>query len=230
MFAGNAGTITVAGQIDFNSLDFRTGGYVLVADAGGTLNTTTADTLVRAGSGVTTIGVPITGSGGLHVRGDGRIILTGNNTYRGGTEINGGTLSVSSDRNLGAASGRLRFDDGTLELTADIVSGRATSLGTGGGTIRSAGGTTSILSGDFDGSGSLRKSGEGSLVRLAPARTPAGQSSKTARSRSVTAARPEASQVMYATTACSSSAGRTSRPSEVRSPGAALSSRPAQAR
>ena len=164
VFAGNAGTITVSGQIDFNSLDFRTGGYVVVAGAGGTLNTTTADTLVRAGSGVATIGVPITGSGGLHVRGDGRVILTGNNTYRGGTEINGGTLSVSSDRNLGAASGRIRFDDGTLELTADIVSGRATSLGTGGGTIRSAAGTTSILSGDFDGSGSLRKSGEGSLV------------------------------------------------------------------
>ena len=64
VFAGNGGAITVAGQIDFNSLDFRTGGYVLVADAGGTLNTTTADTLVRAGSGVTTISVPITGSGG----------------------------------------------------------------------------------------------------------------------------------------------------------------------
>ena len=106
VFAGNAGTITVSGQIDFNSLDFRTGGDAVVAGAGGTLNTTTADTLVGAGSGVATIGVPITGSPGLDVRGDGRVILIGNNTYRGGTEINGGTLSVSSDRNLGAASGR----------------------------------------------------------------------------------------------------------------------------
>ena len=164
VFAGNAGTITVAGKIDFNSLDFRTGGYVLVADSGGTLNTTTADTLVRAASGVATIAVPITGSGGLDVRGGGRVILTGRNTYRGGTGINGGTLSVSSDRHLGGASGGLRFNSGTLDLTGDIVSGRATSLGTGGGTIRSAPGTTSVFTGDFDGSGSLRKSGKGSLV------------------------------------------------------------------
>ena len=164
VFAGNAGTITVAGQIDFRSLDFRTGGYVLVADPGGTLNTTTADTRVHAGSGVTTIGAPITGSGGLRVTGDGRIILTGSNSYRGGTDVNGGTLSVSSDRNLGAASGRLRLDNGTLELTADTVSGRSTSLGTRGGTIRAAGGTTSIFTGDIDGAGSLTKGGEGSLV------------------------------------------------------------------
>jgi fibronectin-binding autotransporter adhesin len=40
--------------------------------------------------------------------------VTGTNTYSGGTEINGGTLIVSADSNLGNASGGLAFNGGTL--------------------------------------------------------------------------------------------------------------------
>ena len=37
------------------------------------------------------------------------LILSGVNTYSGGTFINGGTLAISNDSNLGSASGSLKF-------------------------------------------------------------------------------------------------------------------------
>ena len=48
----------------------------------------------------------------------GTLVLTGTNTYTGGTAINGGTLQISSDANLGDAAGGLSFNGGTLHTTA----------------------------------------------------------------------------------------------------------------
>jgi fibronectin-binding autotransporter adhesin len=42
------------------------------------------------------------------------LTLTGTNTYRGGTSINGGTLVVNSYSNLG--TGPIRFHGGTLQV------------------------------------------------------------------------------------------------------------------
>src|SRR4029077_17250109 len=44
--------------------------------------------------------------------GTGKLTLSGTNTYSGGTQLDGGTLSISSDANLGTC-GVLQMDAGT---------------------------------------------------------------------------------------------------------------------
>ncbi|TWS93424.1 autotransporter domain-containing protein, partial [Reyranella sp. CPCC 100927] len=106
VFAGAAGTVTVAGTQAFDTLQFSTTGYVLsggtlaIAPAVGTTGTITVDAGVAA-----TIGSVIadgTGSG-LNKIGAGTLILTGANTYSGGTTITAGTLQIGD----GAARGSI---------------------------------------------------------------------------------------------------------------------------
>ena len=113
-------------------------------------------------NGSTTYAGIIQGTGGLTVTG-GTQTLSGVNTYTGGTTINAGTLAVSSDANLGAASGGLTFGGGTLQSTATFTSNRGVTL-TGGGTFNTNAATTLTLGGAISGTGSLTKSGTGTLT------------------------------------------------------------------
>lgn len=108
----------------------------------------------------------ISGSGAVTQDGAGTTTLVGINSYAGGTTINAGILKVSSDANLGAAAGALTFNGGTLQTTADMASGRNTTL-TSTGTVLTDAGTTFTLSGLISGAGSLTKSGAGRLVLMA---------------------------------------------------------------
>ena len=76
------------------------------------------------------------GSIGITKAGAGRLVLSGANTYSGGTTVTGGTLSISSDQNLGAASGPLTLDGGTLQTTAAVTTARAITIGGAGGTFQ----------------------------------------------------------------------------------------------
>src|SRR5262249_40916835 len=122
--------------------------------------------------------------------GSGTQTLSGNNTYSGPTTINGGTLSISRDSNLGnapnnATPGQLVINGGTLQTTAsftlDIHRGIALgpASGSGGGTIDVVGDRTTltydgILADNGGGTGSLTKAGSGTLVLTNPANSYGG--------------------------------------------------------
>jgi autotransporter-associated beta strand protein len=56
------------------------------------------------------------------------LTLSGVNTYTGGTAINAGTLAVTTDANLGAASSGLAFGGGALQFLAGFGSNRGRRL------------------------------------------------------------------------------------------------------
>lgn len=78
--------------------------------------------------------------------GAGTLTLSGSNTYVGGTVLNQGALSVSSDSNLGDVNGGLTFDGGELKFGSDfdLSTSRAINLSVGGGTIDTAGNESTI--------------------------------------------------------------------------------------
>src|SRR5690606_5349105 len=114
IFQAAPGTVTVdnsAGAVLTAGMQFASGGYTITGDA---LMLTGADTLIRVGDGsaadadyIATIDAELTGTARLVKDMDGTLVLTGTNTYSGGTAINGGTLQIASDANLGAAAGGL---------------------------------------------------------------------------------------------------------------------------
>ena len=149
---GTTGTAT----LEFHDTSTAAGSLVKV-DSGGLLDLTTSTlgsfpiaALAGTGSGNVTLGTNtlvingsttntyegvIAGSGGLTRDGTGTTILTGKNTYSGGTNLIGGVLSVSADGNLGDASGALNFDGGTLQVTGTTFNGtpRTITWGASGG-------------------------------------------------------------------------------------------------
>jgi autotransporter-associated beta strand protein/T5SS/PEP-CTERM-associated repeat protein len=164
IFHGTPGTVTIDGAQAFTSLEFVVDGYNLVAGASGALTPTGMAQLWAEGTHTTaTIAAPITGAGGIVKIGAGTIVLSGANTYLGGTVIQAGTLAVSADNNLGDSSGGLSFDGGTLRYLAGFASNRTVTLDTGGGTF-DTNGNNATLTGAIGGAGRLRKIGAGTLT------------------------------------------------------------------
>lgn len=160
------GTNLGSGQITFDNGTLAVGSVLqtptlnnalLLKAGGGVLDVTLLETLTVAGQ--------ITGPGALTVFGIGTTILSGVNTYQGGTNIQLGTLQVTSDTNMG--TGPLSFDSGTLETLVGITSNKPVFLDTGGGSILTDTGTTSTLSGPITGPGSFSKDGPGTLILTA---------------------------------------------------------------
>ncbi|WP_313438583.1 autotransporter domain-containing protein [Novosphingobium sp.] len=164
IFGGQAGTVVLEGSQSFHTLEFLTDGYNVTAGTNGALDLGTGGRLWVEGADVTTtVAAPIVGSGSLAKIGAGTLILTGDNGYEGGTLISAGTLSIDRDANLGAASGGLTFDGGTLATTGSFTTARDVTLVTDG-TIRAAADTTLTLGGTISGSGGLIASGPGTVV------------------------------------------------------------------
>ncbi len=171
IFQGTAGTVTVddsAGAIGITGMQFATDGYRVEGDAIA-LQGAGNESIIRvgdgAGAGVTaTIASALTGASTLVKSDMGTLVLEGVNTYTGGTQVDGGTLSVSSDANLGDAGGAFTFNGGTLDTTASFVSDRAI-LVNSAARFNVASATELELTGDITGgSVALLKQGDGTLI------------------------------------------------------------------
>lgn len=173
IFAGQAGTVTVdtgLGQVAASGMQFMTDGYVVEGDSiqlVGPSSSIVVGDGTAAGAGITaTIAAALSGSAQLVKSDRGTLVLTGLNSYTGGTAVNGGTLEVSQDANLGDAAGTLSFDSGTLATTASFSTSRAVNV-MSSGTVSTAAGTTLTLNGALTGSGAFNKAGDGTLVLAA---------------------------------------------------------------
>ena len=116
-----------------------------------------------------TISGPMSGVGGFAKFNASTIVLSGANSYTGGTIISNGVLSVTADNNLGTAPAtaniNLTLGGGTLNAsnTFTLNSNRLTLLNANS-TISVATGKTLTSAGAFSGGFGLTKSGAGTLT------------------------------------------------------------------
>ncbi|PLP59326.1 autotransporter outer membrane beta-barrel domain-containing protein [Mesorhizobium loti] len=161
----SGGTIAVDGAQNFKGLQFVDSGYRL--EGAGSLVVDNTGSEIRVLAGATAhIATTIAGTGGLTKTQGGTLVLAGNNNYRGGTAISGGTLSVSSDTNLGAATGGLSFNGGVLRVTGTGFAGTDRDMtwgASGGGFDIADQGNTFTLGQNIVGGGDLIKRGAGTL-------------------------------------------------------------------
>ena len=150
LFQGAAGTVTVdagSGAVATTGMQFVTSGYTVGGDAltlsGG------VPVAIRVGDGtaggaatVATIASVLTGTTGIEKTDLGTLILTGANTYTGGTTVTAGTLQIGAGGTAGSIVGNV-FDNGALVFDrSDAVT----------------------FAGGISGSGSLTKAGAGTLT------------------------------------------------------------------
>ncbi|CAO4148081.1 beta strand repeat-containing protein [Methylorubrum aminovorans] len=150
IFAGTAGTVTVAGAQNVQGLQFVTDGYRLAG--AGTLNltgdpfSTSNQSFVTVDGGVgATIANALTGTGGtigLNKLGAGTLTLAGTNTYTGATSVTAGTLVLAAGGSLtsdvSVAGGAAFSNAGTLAAGLTNA-GTATNTGAIAGTLTNSG-------------------------------------------------------------------------------------------
>ena len=172
IFMATAGTVTVddrLGAVKASGMQFASNGYVVQGDVITLVGSPSS--IIRVGDGTTegaaftaTIDSELTGNSKLVKTDLGTLILNGDNTYTGGTGVNGGTLQISNNRNLGDAAGGISFNGGTLRTTDSFTIDRAAELQDLGGTLETVAGTTLNYTGVFSGAGSLTKTGAGTTL------------------------------------------------------------------
>jgi fibronectin-binding autotransporter adhesin len=127
----------------------------------------------------------IGGTGALTKIGSGALVLSGSNSYGGGTTLTNGILNVNSASSLGASTGNLTFNGGTLQLGATIASssrnyvinsGKTATIDTNGSNLTHSGTISSVGSTNTSTTDGLVKNGAGTLT-LGGANTYTGQTS-----------------------------------------------------
>jgi fibronectin-binding autotransporter adhesin len=158
---GGSGTAAGAGI-------FLAGSGTLGLDVGSKLTETISDPIAdQTGSGGTGANA---GSWGINVNGAGTVVLGGANAYTGGTTVTRGTLSISADNNLGAATSSVTLSPGTtLAVTGTFTFDHAVTISGDPTFDVSPGATMTVSSVIADGSspGSVVKADAGTLVLTA---------------------------------------------------------------
>jgi autotransporter-associated beta strand protein len=147
--------------------DVGTGGLI-VTGAINTLSSSPGHLLLVDGAGDSFLSGAISGTGALAKDGAGILTLSGENTYTGGTFINGGVLNVRADANLGqvppSTATNITFGGGTLQFGAafDPHPNRAILLDAAGTIDVQSYNVT--IAGPVSGPGGLTKIGDGTLA------------------------------------------------------------------
>jgi fibronectin-binding autotransporter adhesin len=168
------GSITGALSVNGGTLDLgstsqtQNGGVTL---AGGTIQNGTLSSsggfAVEAGA----ISAALAGGSSLTKTGSGTAMLSGANTYTGGTVVSAGTLQLSAGGTVGSITGALSVNGGTVDLggTSQTQNGGVT-LTSGtiqNGTLFSSGGfavQAGTIGAALSGSGGLAKTGSGTVI------------------------------------------------------------------
>jgi len=175
IFGGANGTVTVddtAGAVGVTGMQFLSDGYRVTGDA---LNLASSGgpAIVRVGDGtlasagfVATIDAALTGAAGLTKTDAGTLVLNGVNTFSGGVTVSGGTLSIGDDRNLGDAGNDVSLGGGSLRVTGTAYTStdRGLSLASTGSIDIDDAANVFTWHGAITGTGSLTKTGAGTLV------------------------------------------------------------------
>lgn len=139
VFQGAPGIVTIdpaAGGISASGLQFAVDGYTV---AGGPLTLTgTGQRAVRVGDGTTAgvsfraaVAAALTGASGLDKQDFGTLILTGTNSYSGGTRVSAGTLQIGNGGTTGSVVGDIRNDAMLVFNRSDDVDFDGVVSGTG---------------------------------------------------------------------------------------------------
>jgi len=150
----SGGPVTLNGGTLTASAAFNSARRITLGSNGGTLSL----------SGNVTLSNTISGPGALTKLGSKTLTLLGTNTYLGGTTNSAGTVSISSDAQLGDPGGVLTIGAATLSTSGSFTSARNVSLNTGTATFTIGTGVTNTLNGIISGPGALTKKGTGVLL------------------------------------------------------------------
>ncbi|HEY1685024.1 MAG TPA: autotransporter-associated beta strand repeat-containing protein [Tepidisphaeraceae bacterium] len=177
MITGGTGTVILSGNNSYTTTSVAVGG-TLQLGSNGTTGTFGTGAVTDDGSIVFALQGPVaisnnissdnlipTGSGSITQGGSGVLTLSGNNSYTGPTNVNGGTLQLGSATAIGTASVLTVNSGATLDLN-----GNAASVGSlnGSGTIDNTSATAaSLTTGSLNDSpifsGVIQNSGSGAL-------------------------------------------------------------------
>ena len=173
---GTASSGGAAGSSYGPDIFVRSGGTLIFANVTGNISIPTAICSDEGAGG--------TSGGGLYMNGSKTLTLGGANTYSGGTTIsNAGTISVTSDGNLGSTADPLTtgvtLNNGTLAITGSSFNSNRTFTLSGVGNFGQidTGGHNATLGGKITGAGSLVKIGSGTLTLTGTANDYTGNTS-----------------------------------------------------
>ncbi len=130
-FEGTGETVTLAGTVQAGDITIDETGFTF----GGTALELGKGTILTAADTLTIIDSVITGTAGVKKEGPGQLTLNGANTFTGGLFVNGGTLAISADNELGDAANTITLNSGTLALSGTFNLGAGRTIAGTAGTI-----------------------------------------------------------------------------------------------